>query len=228
MMPLEYFRRRAFSSAGAVAFPFSFALIGSVFWIAQMLQVGMGYSPLASGLRMLVFTMMPMIFAPLGGIGSDKLGNRPFMAGGLLLMGGGYLWLALTVKAGVSYTSLILPFVVAGIGLSCVFPTLANAAVGSVPLADSGVAAGSNNTMREAGGLFGVAVLAAVFTANASYASRTTFMHGLKFALAAAAVVALVAVIPALLGPSRAQALASATDADPVPARPQEAGRAAN
>ncbi len=155
MMPLEYFRRRAFSAAGGVAFPFSFALIGSVFWIAQMLQVGMGYSPLASGVRMLVFTMMPMLFAPLGGIGSDRIGNRPFMAGGLLLMGGGYLWLALTVRAGVGYPSLIGPFVVAGIGISFVFPTLANAAVGSVPLADSGVAAGSNNTMREAGGCSG-------------------------------------------------------------------------
>src|SRR5580704_4410857 len=183
MMPLEYFRRRAFSAAGGVAFPFSFALIGSVFWIAQLLQVGMGYSPLASGIRMLVFTMMPMVFAPLAGIGADKIGNRPFMAGGLLLMGGGYLWLALTVKAGVGYPLLIGPFIVAGIGISFVFPTLANAAVGSVPLADSGVAAGSNNTMREAGGLFGVALLAA-------------------------AVVALAAVIPALLGPSRARALA--------------------
>ena len=61
------------------------------------------------------------------------------------------------------------------------------------------MAAGSNNTMREAGGLFGVAVLAAVFTANGSYASRTAFMHGLRFALLAAAVVALAAVIPALL-----------------------------
>ena len=208
MMPLEYFRRRAFATAGGVAFPFSFALIGSVFWIAQMLQVGMGYSPLASGIRMLVFTMMPMVFAPLAGLGSDKVGNRPFMAGGLALMGGGYLWLALTVKAGVGYPLLIGPFIVAGIGISFVFPTLANAAVGSVPLADSGVAAGSNNTMREAGGLFGVAVLAAVFTANGSYASRTAFMHGLRFALLAAAVVALAAVIPALLGPSRARALA--------------------
>ena len=63
---------------------------------------------------------------------------------------------------------------------------------------------------------------------DGGYASRTTFMHGLKFALVAAAVVALVAVIPALLGPSRAEALASVTDADPVPARPREAGRAAN
>jgi EmrB/QacA subfamily drug resistance transporter len=223
MMPLEYFRRRAFSTAGGVAFPFSFALIGSVFWIAQMLQVGMGYSPLASGIRMLVFTMMPMIFAPLAGIGADKIGNRPFMAGGLLLMGAGYLWLALTVKAGVGYPLLIGPFIVAGIGISFVFPTLANAAVGSVPLADSGVAAGSNNTMRESGGLFGVAVLAAVFTANGSYASRTAFMHGFRFALLAAAVVALAAVIPALLGPSRARALAE----DPSPLVTAEATGAA-
>jgi EmrB/QacA subfamily drug resistance transporter len=221
MLPLEYFQRRAFSSAGAVAMLFSFALIGSVFWIAQMLQVGMGYSPLASGIRMLVFTMMPMIFAPLGGVGSDRFGTRPFMVGGLLLMGGGFIWLGLLMKAGVSYTSLIGPFVVAGIGISFVFPTLANAAVGSVPLADSGVAAGSNNTLRETGGLFGVAVLAAVFTANGSYASPATFMHGIKFALLTAAAAALAAAVPALLGPSRAAALASAAEGNPLLGRAQ-------
>jgi EmrB/QacA subfamily drug resistance transporter len=225
MLPPEYFRRRAFSSAGAVAFLFSFALIGSVFWIAQMLQVGLGYSPLASGIRMLAFTMMPMVFAPLGGIGSDRIGNRPFMAGGLLLMGGGFVWLGLLMKADAGYASLVLPFVVAGIGISFVFPTLANAAVGSVPPADSGVAAGSNNTMREAGGLFGVAVLAAVFTANGSYASPAAFMHGVRFALLAAAAVALLAVVPALLGPSRAEALASVAEAGPVPARPRSSAR---
>jgi MFS family permease len=222
MLPLEYFRRRAFSSAGGTAFLFSFALIGSVFWIAQMLQVGMGYSPLASGIRMLAFTMMPMIFAPLAGIGSDKVGNRPFMVGGLLLMAGGFIWLGLLMKADVSYTSLILPFIVAGIGISFVFPTIANAAVGSVPLADSGVAAGSNNTMRESGGLFGVAVLAAVFSANGSYVSRTAFMHGIKFALLVAAAAALAAAIPALLGPSRAKALASVMEASPMLAPPKE------
>jgi EmrB/QacA subfamily drug resistance transporter len=228
MLPLEYFRRRSFSSAGVVAFLLFFALIGSVFWIAQMLQVGMGYSPMASGIRMSVFTMMPMIFSPLGGIGSDRIGTRPFMVGGLLMMGGGFIWLGLLMKAGVSYSSLVLPFIVAGIGISFVFPTIANAAVGSVPLADSGVAAGSNNTMREAGGLFGVAVLAAVFSANGSYASPTTFMHGIKFALLVAAAVALVAAIPALLGPSRAEALASFAEANPMLAQSQGAAEAAS
>jgi MFS family permease len=212
MIPLEYFRRRAFSAAGGVAVPFSFALIGSVFWIAQLLQVGMGYSPLASGVRMLVFTMMPMVFAPLAGIGSDRVGTRPFMAGGLLLMGTGLGWLGLIARAGVGYPALVPAFIVAGIGISFVFPTLANAAVGSVPLADSGVAAGSNNTLRETGGLFGVAVLAAVFAAHGSYASAASFMHGIRFALLVAAAAALVAVIPALLGPPRAAALAGPAD----------------
>jgi EmrB/QacA subfamily drug resistance transporter len=225
MIPLEYFRRRGFAAAGGVAFPFSFALIGSVFWIAQMLQVGMGYSPLASGVRMLVFTGTPMIFAPLGGVVADKIGTRPVMTGGLLLMGGGYLWLALLVTAGVSYPSLVLPFFVAGVGISLVFPTLANAAVGSVPLADSGVAAGSNNTLREAGGLFGVAVLAAVFTANGGYGSRALFMHGMRYALIVAGAVALAAVLPSLLGPSRAPAPGTSHASGPATAREPAAER---
>jgi hypothetical protein len=79
--------------------------------------------------------------------------------------------------------------------------------------------------MREAGGLFGVAVLAAVFTANGSYASPAAFMHGVRFALLAAAAVALLAVVPALLGPSRAEALASVAEAGPVPARPRSSAR---
>jgi len=221
MMPPEYFRRRAFTAAGAVALLFSFALIGSVFWIAQMLQAGMGYSPLASGVRMLVFTMMPMVFAPLAGAGADRIGNRPFMAGGLLLMGAGFLWLGLTVRAGVSYASLVMPFIVAGIGISFVFPTLANAAVGSVPVADSGVAAGANNTLREAGGLFGVAILAAVFTANGGYATHAAFMHGLRYALITAAAVALAGMIPALASPSKATALASAAGLTPASRLPR-------
>jgi len=76
------------------------------------------------------------------------------------------------------------------------------------------VAAGANNTMREAGGLFGVAVLAAVFTAHGGYASPAAFMHGVRYALIVAAAVALAGAIPAVLGPSRAAALASV--AEPV------------
>ena len=73
---------------------------------------------------------------------------------------------------------------------------------------------------REAGGLFGVAVLAAVFTAHGGYASPAVFMHGVRYALIVAAAAALVAVIPALSGPSRAAALTAAADPVTAPGRP--------
>jgi hypothetical protein len=54
LLPIEYFRRRAFSTANGVAFFLAFSVIGSLFMIAQMFQVGLGYNPLQAGVRMLV------------------------------------------------------------------------------------------------------------------------------------------------------------------------------
>jgi EmrB/QacA subfamily drug resistance transporter len=224
MIPLAYFRRRGFATSGAVAFFLMFSLIGSLFMIAQMFQVGLGYSPLTAGVRILVWTAMPMLVAPIAGALSDRFGNRPFMAGGLLLMGLGLGWLGLAAKPGVSYGSLILPLIVSGIGISCVFPTIANAAVGSVPINDSGVAAGANNTLRETGGVFGVAILAVVFSHYGGYASPESFMHGFRYALVVAGVMALAGVVPGLLSPSKAQASIPYPD-DPIPLpQTQEAG----
>jgi MFS family permease len=189
-----------------VAFFLMFSLIGSLFMITQMFQVGLGYSPLTAGVRILVWTAMPMLVAPIAGTLSDRFGNRPFMAGGLVLMGLGLGWLGLVAKPGVSYGSLVLPLIVAGIGIACVFPTIANAAVGSVPLNDSGVAAGANNTVRETGGVFGVAILAAVFSHYGGYTSPASFMHGFRYALVVAGVMALIGVVPGILSPSKAQA----------------------
>jgi EmrB/QacA subfamily drug resistance transporter len=224
MLPLEYFRRRAFSTANGVAFFLSFSLIGSLFMVAQMFQVGLGYNPLQAGLRMLVWTGMPMLVAPLAGGLSDRLGNRPFMILGLLLQGGGLLWLGLEAKPDVGYGSLVLPLIISGIGVSMVFPTVANAVVGSVPIADSGVAAGTNNTVRESGAVFGVAILAAVFAAHGGYASPATFMHGFRAAEIVAAAIAVAGAGVAALAPSRAQ-LTAAHRPDlplaPVP-QPQE------
>jgi EmrB/QacA subfamily drug resistance transporter len=225
MLPLKYFRRRAFSTANGVAFFLAFSLIGSLFMIAQMFQIGLGYDPLQAGLRILVWTAMPMLVAPIAGALSDKIGNKPFMAGGLVLQGGGLLWLALEAKPGVGYGSLIGPLIVAGIGISMVFPTVANAVVGSVPITDSGVAAGTNNTVREAGGVFGVAILAAVFAAHGGYSSPAAFMHGFRAAEILAAGAAIIGAAVATLAPAKRQAIAvAATDSSVLPPpRPQEA-----
>jgi EmrB/QacA subfamily drug resistance transporter len=203
MVPLEYFRNRAFSTANGVAFFLSFSLIGSLFMIAQMFQTGLGHDPLQTGLRMLVWNGMPMLIAPIAGSLSDRFGNKPFMLIGLLLQGIGLFWLGLEATPDVGYGSLVLPLILSGVGISMVFPTVANAVVGSVPPIESGLAAGANNTVREAGGVVGVAVLAAVFAANGGYDSPASFMHGFKAAEIVAAVVAVVGALVAALAPGR-------------------------
>jgi EmrB/QacA subfamily drug resistance transporter len=218
MLPLEYLGRRGFSTANGVAFFLSFSLIGSLFMIAQMFQVGLGYDPLEAGVRILVWTAMPMLVAPVAGTLSDRLGNRPFMLVGLLLQGGGLLWLALVTTPGVGYGSLVLPLIVAGVGIAMVFPTVANAVIGSVPIEDSGVAAGTNNTVREAGGVFGVAVLAAVFAARGGYGSPASFLDGFQAAEIVAGVVAVLGAGVAALAPGRKQADAASLTATSAPA----------
>lgn len=223
MLPLHYFRVRGFSAANGTVFFMMFSLIGSLFMITQMFQLGLGYDPLQTGMRILVWTGMPMLVAPVAGTLSERLGNRPFMVLGMLLQAVGMLWLALVADTDAGYGRVVAPLVVAGVGISMVFPTVANAVVGSVPVADSGVAAGTNNTVREAGGVFGVAVLVAVFAAHGGYGSPGSFMDGFKAAELVAAAMAAAGAGVALLAPNKRQedAVRAAAMPQAVAAAPQ-------
>jgi EmrB/QacA subfamily drug resistance transporter len=203
MLPLAYFRRRAFSTANAVIFFQFMSLIGSLFFITQLFQIGLGYSPLGAGLRILVWMAMPMLVAPVAGALADKIGNKPFMFFGLVLQAAGLGWLAFVTEPGVSYGTLVAPLVIAGVGIAMCFPTVANAVTASVPAADVGVAAGTNNALNALGGVFGVAILAAIFAHYGSYTTPATFIHGFKPAEWTAAAVAATGVIAAALAPSK-------------------------
>ena len=206
MLPLAYFRRRGFATANGVIFFQFISLIGSLFFITQLFQVGLGYSPLGAGLRILVWMAMPMLVAPVAGTLADRVGNRPFMFSGLALQAAGLGWLAAVVRPGVSYGTLVAPLIVAGIGIAMCFPTVANAVTSSVPDGDVGVAAGTNNALNALGGVFGVAILAAVFAARGSYASPAAFIDGFRAAEWTAAAVAAVGVPIAALAPSKSAA----------------------
>ena len=174
MLPLSYFRRRGFTAANGVTFFQFISLLGSLFMITQLFQIGLGYSPLEAGLRILVWMAMPMLVAPIAGGLADRFGNRPFMLAGLLLQGGGAAWLALVVEPSVGYPTLVGPLIVSGVGIAMCFPTVANAVVASVPAEDAGVAAGTNSAIRELGGVFGIAILAAVFAAQGTARPRNS------------------------------------------------------
>jgi EmrB/QacA subfamily drug resistance transporter len=208
MLPLSFFRSRAFSAANLVSLLMYFGMFGSVFLLAQFFQVVQGYSPFQAGLRTLPWTGMPIIVAPIAGILADRIGGRPILATGMALQAVALGWLAMVVTPTVPYGTMVVPFIMAGVGMGLFFAPIANVVLSAVRPEEEGKASGATNTIREVGGVFGVAVLAAVFTANGSYNDPAAYVAGLQPAIALGALVVGVGAIAALFIPARAGARA--------------------
>jgi EmrB/QacA subfamily drug resistance transporter len=203
MLPLGLFRARGFATANGVGFFMLAGLFGTLFLMMQFFQTALGYSPLQAGIRILPWTATPMVVAPIAGALATRYGNRPFMVAGLTLQAIGLGWVAAIVQPGMGYAQLGLALVVAGVGTSMCLPTVANAAVGSVPPQEAGVASGTSNALRQLGGVFGVAVLAAVFTHQGGYVSPQVFIDGFAPALRVGAGLSALGIVAALLAPGR-------------------------
>jgi MFS family permease len=203
MLPIEFFRSRSFSAGNAAIFLTFASLFGAVFFFAQLLQVGQGYGPLGAGLRLIPWTATFITVAPIAGALSDKIGERPLMVAGLTLQAAGMAWLALIAQPGLPYSHMLAPFIVAGVGVSMAIPAAQNSVVGSVSDAAIGKAAGANSMARELGGVFGVAIVAAVFAASGSYASPASFVDGFGPAIGVAAALSLVGALAGLALPGR-------------------------
>jgi MFS family permease len=203
MVPMRFFRSRAFSAGNAAIFLTFASLFGAVFFFAQMLQTALGYGPLDAGLRLMPWTVTFITVAPLVGNLVDRFGERPFMVAGLSLQALGMGWIALIADSGLTYSEFLLPSIVAGVGVSMAIPSAQNSVIGSFSLEEVGKAAGANSMMRELGGVFGVAVAAAVFAGAGSYASPGGFLDGFAPAVAVLAGFSVVGAIVALALPGR-------------------------
>jgi EmrB/QacA subfamily drug resistance transporter len=196
MLPMRFFRNRAFAAANGASLLMYFGMFGSIFLLTQFLQTAQGYSPFSAGLRVLPWTAMPMVVAPIAGALSDRIGGRPLMAGGLALQATGLAWIAAVSSPTVPYSDLVIPFILSGTGMAMFFAPVANVVLSAVRAEEEGQASGANNAIREVGGVFGVAVLASVFSHYGSYASPQSFVDGLTAATwVGAGVVAVGAVI---------------------------------
>jgi EmrB/QacA subfamily drug resistance transporter len=203
MLPMRLFRSRAFSASNAAMF-FTFAsLFSAVFFFAQFLQTGLGYGPLEAGLRLIPWTATFITVAPVAGALADRIGERPLMVGGLSLQAAGMAWLALIAEPGMAYTNMLAPLIVAGVGVSMAIPAAQNSAVGSVEESAIGKAAGTNSMMRELGGVFGIAIVVAVFAGAGSYASAAAFTDGFAPAVGVGAGLALAGAAAGLALPGR-------------------------
>jgi EmrB/QacA subfamily drug resistance transporter len=210
MLPVTLFRSRAFSAANTTGFLMAGAIFSAAFLIAQYLQFVLGYSPLNTGLRLLPWTATPLVVAPLAGRLSDRIGTRPVLVAGMLLQGIGLAWVATVATAGVEYGQLVVPLVVAGVGISMALPVTPTAVLGAVAPGDMGKASGVNSTLQRFGAAFAIAIAAAVFAANGHLGTATSFTAGFRPALAVVAGLSVVGAITALaIGPRRLAATAA-------------------
>ncbi|MGZ4385023.1 MAG: DHA2 family efflux MFS transporter permease subunit [Gaiellaceae bacterium] len=203
MLPLHFFRSRAFSAAQVSSLAMSFGMFGSIFLLTQFFQTIQGFSPLAAAVRILPWTMMPLIVAPIAGALSDRIGGRPLMAIGLMLQATGLAWIAAVSSPTTPYIDLVVPFTLSGIGMGMFFSPVANVVLGSVRPQEEGQASGANSAIREVGGVFGVAVLAAIFARVGGYASGTSFVDGMNVAVYVGAAAVATGALAALFIPSR-------------------------
>ena len=204
MLPMQFFRDRTFTLTNVASLFMFFGMFGSIFFLAQYFQTVQGSSPLQSGLRILPWTAMPMIVAPIAGALSDRIGGQRLMAAGLALQSAGLLWIAAVSTPTTPYIDFVGPFVLSGIGMGLFFAPVANVVLSSVRPEHEGKASGATNAIRELGGVFGVAVLAAVFSHVGGYQTSETFVHGLTTAVyIGGALVAVGAVAAALIKPRR-------------------------
>jgi EmrB/QacA subfamily drug resistance transporter len=203
MLPMRFFRSRTFAAANGASLFMFFGMFGSIFLLTQFLQTVQGYSPLESGLRILPWTAMPIFVAPIAGALSDRIGGRPLMAAGLALQAVALGWLAAVSTPTVDYLTLVPAFVVAGVGMALFFAPVANVVLSAVRPEEEGQASGANNAIRELGGVFGVAVLASVFSSYGGYESGLAFVDGLVPAVWAGAAVVALGAVAAFLIPRR-------------------------
>jgi EmrB/QacA subfamily drug resistance transporter len=191
MIPPRLFRSPVLGAGLGVALLLTASLYGTLFFMAQFFQVTRGQSPLAAGASMLPWTVTLFIVAPIAGAMVRRIGERPLVVGGLVLQAAGMVWLAALARGDAAYALWIAPLVLAGAGISMAMPAAQSAVLGAVEPADMGKAAGLFNTLRQLGGVIGVALTVAVFVRAGGYGSAHEFSAGFAASLATSALLSL-------------------------------------
>jgi EmrB/QacA subfamily drug resistance transporter len=198
MLPLRLLRIRTFAAGNATGFLMTGSTFSAAFLITQYFQFALGYSPLATGLRLLPWFGTPMLIAPAAGALSDRIGRRPVIATGLLLQAAGFAWVAATASVNGSTLGLVLALLVAGVGVSMALPTVPVAVLSAVQPAEMGKASGIAAMMQRFGAVFAIAIVTSVFGAFGGLGSAAGVTSGLRPGVAVAAGLSLLGALTAL------------------------------
>jgi len=178
------------------------AMFGIFVFFPIYMQTLLGWSPTQAGAALLPWTVMIVIFAPIAGKLSDRVGSRWLMAGGMSVVAICCLLLS-TSTLHSDFWNLLPAFILGGLGMSFVMTPMSAAAMGAAPVDKAGVASGVLNTFRQVGVALGIAIMGAIVADRAAAAARggasppEAFVHGLTFGMKVSAVICFGAAITA-------------------------------
>jgi EmrB/QacA subfamily drug resistance transporter len=216
MIPMRFFRLRAFAAGNAAMFFLNGALMSAIFFMAQFQQAALGAGPLTAGLRLLPWGIA-VILGARNAVGfAKRFGDACAIALGLAVQAAGLAWIALIADPAMAYASMILPMILTGAGFAVAVTIAQKAVVGAVALPDIGKASGTLSTIRQLGGAFGVALTVAVFAHAGSHATPMAFAQGFAAAIGLAAMLSLAGASAALFLPGTRGKTSVAPSAGPA------------
>jgi EmrB/QacA subfamily drug resistance transporter len=181
MFDVSLFRLPTFSGGSVAAFGMSASIFAMLLYLVLYLQDILGYSPLATGVRLMVISGGILVTSTVAGRLTSKVPVRLLIGPGLLIVGVSLL-LMRGLSAGSSWTHLIPGMIVGGVGVGMVNPPLASTAVGVVPPQRAGMASGINSTFRQVGIATGIALLGTLFSnkVKSDVVARVSAVPGLS------------------------------------------------
>lgn len=168
LVPLKIFRIRNVTGANLAQMPIVAGMFSTFFFITLYAQQVLGYSPVKTGLTFLTIPFVIAIAATNVPRVIKKIGFKPILVVGPLLVAAALYWFA-QVRVEGNYVHDLLPgFILMGLGMGMNFIAITVAATSGVPPRESGLASGILNTSQQIGGALGLAILTGIATSSAA------------------------------------------------------------
>ena len=171
LLPFRIFRNRTLTGANLTAVFVAMSLFSMFFFVSLYMQQVLGYSALKAGLAYLPLAGGIIVSAGFASVLTTRIGFKPVLAGGMMLVAGGLFWFSRVSPDGTFLGDLLFPSLLAALGLGFAFVPLTIASVSGVEPDDAGLASGLINTSQQVGGALGLAILVAV--ANSRFGDVT-------------------------------------------------------
>ena len=166
MVPLNLFRRRAFTAANLLTLFFYAALAATFFFLPFVLIQARGYRPSAAGATMLPIVVIVSALSRTAGMLADRFGARLPLTVGPCVAAAGFLLFAILPATGGFAATLLPALCTLGLGLAITVAPLTATVLGAVDRADQGTASGINNAVARVAALLAIAVFGLIAAAT--------------------------------------------------------------